>query len=200
MSTRAPMRFRLVSGRLANPTFMPHSGTLTITGPGSVERALYACCRPTIPLDRQDLVSRAVGCAARRLRLRCACHDLRAQHFALDSPPPYIEPLRRLRNPATTRRPQATPGTPRLARSPAPRPPERPAAPTRSQPVRGVAIYLDGRDVRRSQRHLGCFSWKPADVRSSGFGISITPRFTATKGNDRAHIDSVRATARARRS
>jgi hypothetical protein len=37
-------------------------------------------------------------------------------------------------------------------------------------------------------------SWTPADVRSSGFGLSIAPKFTATKGNDRAHIDSVHAT------
>jgi hypothetical protein len=37
-------------------------------------------------------------------------------------------------------------------------------------------------------------SWIPADVRSAGFGLAIAPKFTATKGNDRAHVDSVRAT------
>jgi hypothetical protein len=37
-------------------------------------------------------------------------------------------------------------------------------------------------------------SLTPADVRSSGFGLLIAPKITATKGNDRAHIDSVRAT------
>ena len=37
-------------------------------------------------------------------------------------------------------------------------------------------------------------SWTPADVRDTGFGLAIAPKFTATKGNDRAHIDSVRAT------
>jgi hypothetical protein len=37
-------------------------------------------------------------------------------------------------------------------------------------------------------------SWKPADVRASDFGLSIAPKFTATKGNDRAHVDSVRVT------
>ncbi len=37
-------------------------------------------------------------------------------------------------------------------------------------------------------------SWTPADVRASGFGLSIAPRYDATAGNDRAHIDSIRAT------
>jgi hypothetical protein len=37
-------------------------------------------------------------------------------------------------------------------------------------------------------------SWTPAEVRASGFGLSIAPKITATKGNDRAHINSVRAT------
>ncbi len=38
-------------------------------------------------------------------------------------------------------------------------------------------------------------SWSPADVRASGFGIVITPRYTGpANGNDRAHIDSVAAT------
>jgi hypothetical protein len=37
-------------------------------------------------------------------------------------------------------------------------------------------------------------SWTPADVNASGFGLAVTPKITATKGNDRAHIDSVRAT------
>jgi hypothetical protein len=37
-------------------------------------------------------------------------------------------------------------------------------------------------------------AWRAADVTSSGFGVSIAPRFTATTGNDRAHVDSVKAT------
>jgi hypothetical protein len=38
-------------------------------------------------------------------------------------------------------------------------------------------------------------SWVPEDFRSAGFGISIAPRYTGpTAGNDRAHIDSARAT------
>jgi hypothetical protein len=37
-------------------------------------------------------------------------------------------------------------------------------------------------------------AWTAADVRATGFGISIAPQYTATKGNDRLHIDSVRAT------
>jgi hypothetical protein len=37
--------------------------------------------------------------------------------------------------------------------------------------------------------------WQPADFSSTGFGISIAPRYTSpTDGNDRAHIESVRAT------
>jgi hypothetical protein len=39
-------------------------------------------------------------------------------------------------------------------------------------------------------------SWTAADVRSDGFGISIAPKYTGpSSGNDRAHIDSVKATA-----
>jgi hypothetical protein len=37
-------------------------------------------------------------------------------------------------------------------------------------------------------------TWSPADLRSSGFGISIAARYTSSLGNDRAHIDSVRVT------
>ena len=37
-------------------------------------------------------------------------------------------------------------------------------------------------------------AWTPADVRSADFGISIVPRYTDTGGNDRAHVDAVRAT------
>jgi hypothetical protein len=32
-----------------------------------------------------------------------------------------------------------------------------------------------------------------ADIRATGFGLSIAPRYTSTVGNDRAYIDSVRA-------
>ncbi len=36
--------------------------------------------------------------------------------------------------------------------------------------------------------------WGAADLRSSGFGISVAPKYTGpSAGNDRAHIDSVRA-------
>lgn len=36
--------------------------------------------------------------------------------------------------------------------------------------------------------------WGPSDVRSSGFGISIAPRYTGpSSGNERAYIDSVQA-------
>jgi hypothetical protein len=37
-------------------------------------------------------------------------------------------------------------------------------------------------------------SWTPADMNAGGFGLSVAPKITATKGNDRAHVDSVRAT------
>jgi hypothetical protein len=37
-------------------------------------------------------------------------------------------------------------------------------------------------------------TWTPADIRSSGFGVSITAHYTDVAGNDRAHIDSVRVT------
>jgi hypothetical protein len=37
-------------------------------------------------------------------------------------------------------------------------------------------------------------TWTPADVTASDFGISILPRYTDTSGNDRAHVDAVRAT------
>jgi hypothetical protein len=38
-------------------------------------------------------------------------------------------------------------------------------------------------------------SWTAADLRSDGFGISITPKYTGpSAGNERAYIDSVRAT------
>jgi hypothetical protein len=37
-------------------------------------------------------------------------------------------------------------------------------------------------------------TWTAADFRDSGFGISVAPRFVGTAGNDRAHVDSVRAT------
>jgi hypothetical protein len=37
-------------------------------------------------------------------------------------------------------------------------------------------------------------AWTPADLRSTGFGISIAPKYTGTAGNERAYIDSVRVT------
>jgi hypothetical protein len=37
-------------------------------------------------------------------------------------------------------------------------------------------------------------TWVPSDFRSTGFGISMAPRYTGpAAGNDRAHVDSVRA-------
>jgi hypothetical protein len=42
---------------------------------------------------------------------------------------------------------------------------------------------------------LWATSWTPSDVRSSGFGIAVTPRYTGTSaGNDRAHVDSAGVT------
>jgi hypothetical protein len=42
--------------------------------------------------------------------------------------------------------------------------------------------------------HTWGVTWTPADLRASGFGISVAPRYTGpASGNDRAHIDSVRA-------
>jgi hypothetical protein len=35
-------------------------------------------------------------------------------------------------------------------------------------------------------------TWRPEDLRSPKFGISIAPRYTTSAGNDRAHIDSAR--------
>jgi hypothetical protein len=37
-------------------------------------------------------------------------------------------------------------------------------------------------------------TWSPADLRASGFGVSIAAHYTDTAGNDRAHVDSVRVT------
>jgi hypothetical protein len=37
-------------------------------------------------------------------------------------------------------------------------------------------------------------NWQVQDIRAQGFGLSIAARYTDTSGNDRAHIDSVRAT------
>jgi hypothetical protein len=38
-------------------------------------------------------------------------------------------------------------------------------------------------------------SWTPADIRSSGFGVSIAPKYIGpSAGNERAYIDSVRVT------
>jgi hypothetical protein len=37
-------------------------------------------------------------------------------------------------------------------------------------------------------------SWIAADIRATGFGISITPEYTMTVGNDSAYVDSVRVT------
>jgi hypothetical protein len=38
-------------------------------------------------------------------------------------------------------------------------------------------------------------SWAPSDIRSSGFGVSIAPRYTGpSNANDRAYIDAVRVT------
>ena len=37
-------------------------------------------------------------------------------------------------------------------------------------------------------------SWTAADVRAAGFGIAITPQYTAMAGNDPAYVDSVRVT------
>jgi hypothetical protein len=41
---------------------------------------------------------------------------------------------------------------------------------------------------------LWAVSWLPADVRSGGFGLSIAAAYTGTSGNERARVDSVRAT------
>jgi hypothetical protein len=38
-------------------------------------------------------------------------------------------------------------------------------------------------------------SWTPADLRASGFGISVTPKYTGpAAGNERGYVDSVRVT------
>jgi hypothetical protein len=37
-------------------------------------------------------------------------------------------------------------------------------------------------------------AWTPADVRAGTFGLSVAPRYVDTAGNDRAHVDAVRAT------
>lgn len=37
-------------------------------------------------------------------------------------------------------------------------------------------------------------SWSPGDFSSAGFGITIAPKYTGMAGNDRAHVDSARAT------
>jgi hypothetical protein len=58
----------------------------------------------------------------------------------------------------------------------------------------GWPMLLTYKDYGGATDNWGA-SWTPGDLRSSGFGLSITPSYTGpSAGNERAYIDSVRVT------